>query len=111
MRAYGASPGRGRAPLPRRLRADHAAGHDGPPAVDAAIDGNPATTARVTVIRGGAAAGTITSDPAGIDCGAACVGDFTVGTLVTLTATPAVGAVFAGWGGACSGGCRPARWS
>ena len=76
---------------------------DGPPAVDAAIDGNPATTARVTVIRGGAAAGTITSDPAGIDCGAACVGDFTVGTLVTLTATPAVGAVFAGWGGACSG--------
>ena len=27
---------------------------DGPPAVDAAVDGNPATTARVTVIRGGA---------------------------------------------------------
>ncbi|HXD42283.1 MAG TPA: galactose oxidase-like domain-containing protein [Ramlibacter sp.] len=47
--------------------------------------------------------GTITSNPAGISCGAACGATFAGGGTVTLTATAASGGVFAGWGGACTG--------
>lgn len=47
---------------------------------------------------------TVISDPPGIRCpGASCYASFPVGTLVTLTATPTMGAVFAGWTGACGG--------
>src|SRR5438132_13268502 len=47
--------------------------------------------------------GTVTRSPAGIDCGATCSASFNSGTPVTLTATPASGWMFQGWGGACSG--------
>lgn len=47
--------------------------------------------------------GTVTSAPAGIDCGTNCQSDFAAGTTVTLTATPAASQTFAGWGGICSG--------
>ena len=47
--------------------------------------------------------GTVTSSPAGINCGATCNADFASGTSVTLTATPASGWSFTSWGGACSG--------
>ncbi len=48
--------------------------------------------------------GEVISSPAGIDCGATCVGSFTSGTVVSLTATPATGSTVAGWsGGGCSG--------
>ena len=47
--------------------------------------------------------GTITSVPSGISCGSACSANFTSGTSVTLTATPAAGQTFGGWNGACSG--------
>jgi hypothetical protein len=48
--------------------------------------------------------GGVTSDPAGIDCGATCTHAFDQGTSVKLTAKPAAGATFVGWfGGGCSG--------
>jgi hypothetical protein len=43
--------------------------------------------------------GTVTSSPAGINCGGTCAASFSSGTLVTLTATPAVGSTFGGWSG------------
>lgn len=77
---------------------DGGAGPDAPPAIDAAID---ASVPTLTVTRTGA--GTVTSAPAGIDCGATCTATFTEGAQVTLTATPGLGATFTGWTGACSG--------
>lgn len=54
----------------------------------------------------GVGAGTITSSPAGINCGADCSEVFaTCGTPVTLTATAAAGSYFEGWSGACSELC------
>jgi len=48
--------------------------------------------------------GTVTSSPAGIDCGADCSQPYAAGTSVTLTATPASGRIFLGWSnGVCSG--------
>ncbi|MDP4030451.1 MAG: hypothetical protein Q8P42_15970 [Gallionella sp.] len=47
--------------------------------------------------------GVVTSSPSGIDCSIDCTGFFDDGATVTLTATPAVGSYFAGWGGDCTG--------
>jgi List-Bact-rpt repeat protein len=59
---------------------------------------------KLTVLKDGAGSGTVTSSPAGIDCGAGCSAEFVNGAKVTLTATPAAGSTFAGWsGGGCSG--------
>ncbi len=58
---------------------------------------------QLTVQASGTGAGTITSSPAGINCGATCSASFESGTSVTLTATPSAGATFGGWSGACSG--------
>ncbi|MFZ9669307.1 MAG: InlB B-repeat-containing protein, partial [Solirubrobacterales bacterium] len=57
----------------------------------------------LTVAKHGTGSGTVTSSPAGIDCGSSCSGSFSVGTSVTLTATAASGSKFSSWGGACSG--------
>jgi len=67
--------------------------------VDAPIDGAGMVT--LTVTRTGA--GTVTSAPTGLDCGATCTLQVAPGTEVTLTAAPDASAVFAGWGGACHG--------
>ena len=55
----------------------------------------------VTVTKSGP--GTVTSSPAGIDCGGSCSAEFDEGVTVTLAATPLGGATFEGWGGACGG--------
>ncbi len=49
----------------------------------------------LSVTRNGS--GTVTSEPAGIDCGATCSASFTQNTLITLTATPDPGSTFIGW--------------
>jgi alpha-tubulin suppressor-like RCC1 family protein len=67
-----------------------------------ALAGNPPGRKTLTVAKTGA--GTVTSTPGGIDCGATCARDFDQGIVVTLTATPATGSTFAGWSGDCSGG-------
>jgi sugar lactone lactonase YvrE len=54
--------------------------------------------------------GSVTSDPAGIDCGETCTASFTEGTQVTLTATPGVNQYFAGWSGDCSGTGQCVVW-
>ena len=54
---------------------------------------------QVTVI----GSGSVSSSPAGIDCGTTCTASFIAGTPVTLTATAGVTATFTGWSGACTG--------
>jgi alpha-tubulin suppressor-like RCC1 family protein len=58
----------------------------------------------LTVSRTGTGGGTVSSSPAGISCGTDCAEAYPSGTVVTLTATPDSGSVFAGWsGGGCTG--------
>jgi Divergent InlB B-repeat domain len=69
--------------------------------VTATFSANTGTSFPVSVTVSGN--GTVTSQPAGINCGTSCNGDYAQGTNVTLTATPAAGNVFSAWSGACSG--------
>jgi hypothetical protein len=55
----------------------------------------------LTVTKAGTGSGTVTGS--GISCGADCTEDYANGTIVTLSAAPAGGSTFAGWGGACAG--------
>lgn len=47
--------------------------------------------------------GSVVSSPAGINCPSSCSANFATNSNVSLSATPASGWSFAGWGGACSG--------
>jgi hypothetical protein len=55
----------------------------------------------LSVSKNGTGTGTVTS-PSGINCGADCSETLNHGSMVTLTATPAMGSSFANWSG---GGC------
>lgn len=57
----------------------------------------------LTVTKGGSGPGTVTSSPAGINCGGDCTESYLEGSSVTLTATAGADSRFAGWSGACSG--------
>jgi hypothetical protein len=57
----------------------------------------------LTVYKVGQGSGTVTSAPAGIDCGSGsgCTANFVLGAQVTLTAVPAAGSTFGGWSANC----------
>ncbi|MDX6325520.1 MAG: hypothetical protein QOK15_1874 [Nocardioidaceae bacterium] len=57
----------------------------------------------LNVSKSGTGAGTVTSSPSGINCGATCSANFAGGSSVALSATPASGSTFSGWSGPCSG--------
>jgi hypothetical protein len=57
----------------------------------------------VSISKAGSGTGTVTSGPAGIDCGTACQSIFHGGLTVTFTATPDSGSVFSGWSDASCG--------
>ncbi len=57
----------------------------------------------LTLTKGGTGSGTVTSSPAGINCGLDCSEVYSYNTVVTLTAVPDTGSAFTGWSGGCSG--------
>jgi hypothetical protein len=57
----------------------------------------------LTVVKQGNGDGTVTSSPAGINCGSTCSYQFVSGTNVTLTATPNSMSSFKSWSGDFSG--------
>jgi plastocyanin len=61
----------------------------------------PPSTYSLNLTRSGS--GTVTSIPAGINCGSDCSESYSSGSLVTLTSVPSLGGLFSGWAGACSG--------
>jgi Divergent InlB B-repeat domain len=63
----------------------------------------PVPTYALTVTKAGSGAGTVTSAPAGIDCGSTCAASFEEGAQVTLTAAAGEHSTFTGWSGACTG--------
>ncbi len=64
---------------------------------------SPTTSYTLSVSKTGSGTGTVTSNPAGINCGATCSASYNSGTSVTLTATPDSGSTFTGWSGDCTG--------
>lgn len=57
----------------------------------------------LNIFKSGNGAGTVTSLPTGINCGPTCSANYSEGTSVIITATPAPGSTFVNWTG---GGCR-----
>jgi hypothetical protein len=72
-------------------------------AITATFELEPAPKFKLTVAMTGAGSGTVTSSPAGINCGATCSAEFEEGTLVTLSQSAEAGSEFREWSGACSG--------
>jgi len=72
--------------------------------VGSLVKSAPDQTFLLTVGKTGEGSGTVTSAPAGIECGGICGSIFTSGTTVTLRATPGSKSRFNGWSGeGCSG--------
>jgi hypothetical protein len=82
------------------LNADYSGDGANSPATSAAIFQQvtlPSGLAGLTVTPLGFGSGTVTSFPAGIDCGSTCAASFLTGTSVVLTASAAAGSEFGGW--------------
>lgn len=72
--------------------------------VDAAVQIDaPPGSHNLVVTRSGTGTGTVTSSPAGINCGADCEEAYPEGTIVNLTAAASGSSQFIGWTGACTG--------
>jgi hypothetical protein len=67
------------------------------------VTANFIATRPLTVTIAGTGAGSVISNPPGIDCGETCSADFDINTLVTLTATASTGSTFTGWSNGCTG--------
>jgi len=65
--------------------------------VTAAFTPIPPVQYTLSVVKGGAGAGSVTGG--GLSCGATCTATLTAGTAVTLTATADAGSTFTGWTG------------
>ncbi|MBK9441061.1 MAG: pre-peptidase C-terminal domain-containing protein [Comamonadaceae bacterium] len=63
------------------------------------------TTAQyaLTVSKTGTGTGSVSSSPAGIDCGSTCSANFASGTVITLSPVVSGNNLFTGWSGACTG--------
>jgi len=67
----------------------------------------PTPIVQLSITKTGAGSGTITSSPAGLNCGATCSAGFSTNSVVQLTATTGSNSVFTGWGGAATGTNNP----
>ena len=74
--------------------------------VGAASDPEVPELVSLCVARSGSGSGSVSSSPAGLQCGSSCAEKVLPGAEQTLTATPAAGSTFAGWSGACTGTVR-----
>ena len=84
-----------------RLRACNAVGCS--PYSNQTTANTPPGSFALTVAARGSGSGTVASSSGGINCPSSCAASFNSGTMVTLTVSPASGATFKQWGGACSG--------
>jgi DNA-binding beta-propeller fold protein YncE len=69
----------------------------------------PSSTSLLLLVAGGDGTGSVSSDPAGLDCGLVCSATFPTGTGLTLKASPDPGSRFVGWSGCdtvAAGRCR-----
>jgi len=57
----------------------------------------------LTVTKAGSGSGTVTSSPAGINCGSDCSEPYNQGTKITLKVKADPGSSFKGWSGGCTG--------
>ena len=86
--------------------ADASVTMNGPRACIATFNMSPVGTFALTVSKTGSGSGTVTTSPAGINCGADCTESYEEGTIVILIPNPGAGSTFAGWsgGGDCTDG-------
>jgi hypothetical protein len=63
----------------------------------------------LTVSKGGNGTGSVSSNPAGIDCGTDCTQNYDYNTSVTLTATADASSTFTGWSGDTCTGTDPCQ--
>lgn len=64
----------------------------------------PPASVTLTIAKAGVGTGTVTSNPAGINCGTTCTLTVSSGTVVTLTAAPTPNNTLTDWGGICPAG-------
>ena len=64
---------------------------------------SPPVNFNLSVVNSGAGTGTVTSSPAGINCGTTCTASFVSNSIVTLTAIAGTNSAFRGWSDGCTG--------